>query len=99
MSAGYFCPTARSGLDCSERSERRPVTIPAMTPLRVRQLKLLTTTQVVTLSLVCVPAPPGVFESGGAGTHKRPVPVLKASNFPSARTVHPYRYTVTPALM
>ena len=30
MSAGYFCPTARSGLDCSERSERRPVTIPAL---------------------------------------------------------------------
>ena len=30
MSAGYFCPTVRSGLDCSERSERRPVTIPAL---------------------------------------------------------------------
>ena len=30
MCAGYFCPTARSGLDCSERSERRPVTIPAL---------------------------------------------------------------------
>ena len=30
MSAGYFCPIARSGLDCSERSERRPVTIPAL---------------------------------------------------------------------
>ena len=30
MSAGYFCPTARSGLDCSERSGRRPVAIPAL---------------------------------------------------------------------
>ena len=31
MSAGYFWPIARSGLDCFERSERRPVTIPALT--------------------------------------------------------------------
>jgi hypothetical protein len=30
MSAGYFWPIARSGLDCSERSERRPVTFPAL---------------------------------------------------------------------
>ena len=30
LAAGYFWPTARSGLDCSERPERRPVTIPAL---------------------------------------------------------------------
>ena len=47
MSAGYFCPTTRWGLDCSERSERRLVTIPA----------LATHTTVPTVALTFRPCP------------------------------------------